>query len=416
MNVPVATKPSPPVRVLMAVPQYPYPVMGGLERQSHELAKALLSLGVGVQALSGRILPDQPRQETVEGVLVHRIPWPRQKFLRFIRTPLDLLSVLYAQRATYDVVHLHQFSWFGVFVILTARLLGKPVLMKLPSVGAHSLPGLARARLGALKLKAFGMTDAVVAMSAESLAELADVGYPPGSILRTPNGISLGPERGRPDASAGAPGPCRVVFVGRLSGEKRLVDLLTAWQKVTVAATRPATLELWGTGPDEADLKALCASLGIADSVVFLGHVEAVRDRLADMDVFVLTSEREGNSNAILEAMAAGLPVVSTRVGGTPMQVGQEGDHFLIEPGDRAALCARLVELIDDTAVRERVGAAMRERIRVHFDIRRVGATYAAAYRLLAANRRHEIAGVGNPIISPASKEEPGQGQPWQPG
>jgi len=407
--MPASQPPASPVRVLMAVPQYPYPVMGGLERQSHELAKALVAQGVRVQALSGRILPDQPRQETVEGVLVHRIPWPRHKLLRFIRTPFDLLAVLYAQRATYDVVHLHQFSWFGAFVILTARVLGKSVLTKLPSVGAHSLPGLANARLGALKLAIFRMTDSVVAMSTESLVELAGIGFPLDSVLRTPNGISVGAQHDRRHADDTDPGPCRVVFVGRLSGEKRLVDLLTAWQKVTATAARPATLELWGGGPDEADLKALCVSLGIADSVVFLGHVEAVRDRLADMDVFVLTSEREGNSNAILEAMAAGLPVVSTRVGGTPMQVGQEGAHFLVEPGDRDALCARLLELIEDATLRERVGRAMRERILLHFDIRRVARTYAAAYGLLAANRRHEIGGIGNPIITPASNGEPGR-------
>jgi glycosyltransferase involved in cell wall biosynthesis len=104
--------------------------------------------------------------------------------------------------------------------------------------------------------------------------------------------------------------------------------------------------------------------------------------------------------------MAAGLPVVSTRVGGTPMQVGAEGARFLVEPGDSDTLAARLLELIEDVDMRESTGNAMRERILRYFDIRRVAGTYAAAYRLLAANRPQEIAAVGNPIITPASNGE----------
>ncbi|MCL4721108.1 MAG: glycosyltransferase, partial [Gammaproteobacteria bacterium] len=179
------------LRVIMAVPQYPYPVMGGLERQSHELAKALLQLGVGVQAVSGKITDSQPNRETVEGILVHRIPWPQSKLRRFFQAPFSLFSALYRQRHTYDVIHLHQFSWFGIFVILAAGLLRKPVLTKLPSVGEMSLPGIASSPLGTIKLAIFKRTDAVVAMSGESLDELEAAGFPLQQVLRTPNGIRL---------------------------------------------------------------------------------------------------------------------------------------------------------------------------------------------------------------------------------
>lgn len=388
------------LRVLMAVPQYPYPVIGGLERQSHELAKALISLGVDVQAVSGKITADQPRRETVEGVLVHRIPWSQRKFIRFIRSPFDLFAVLYWQRHTYDVIHLHQFSGFGAFVILAAQLLRKPILTKLSTVGAMSLPGVARSRLGAIRLAIFRLTDSVVAMSAESLAELDAVGFPRQRVLRTPNGIRVLSPREKAAFRHVPPEPCRVVFVGRLSREKLVDDLLHVWQRVVRSTTVPATLELCGEGPAAADLKALSAALGIADSVAFRGHVESVREHLEEMDVFVLTSNREGNSNAILEAMAAGLPVVSTRVGGTPMLVGAEGAELLVEPGDRDGLHMRLTALIEDNGLRQAFGNAMRCRIHAHFDIERVAQTYAAAYRLLTSKRREEIFGVGNPIIA----------------
>lgn len=391
-----------PARVLMAVPQYPYPVVGGLERQSHELAKTLLALGVAVQAVSGKIEPTQPAQDWVEGVLVHRIPWSHMKWLRFIRTPFDLLRVFFAIRNTYDVVHLHQHSSFGLFVILLARLLGKPVLTKLPNVGELGLPGMRATRFGPLKLAIFKRSNAVVAMSSESLAELDVVGFPSGNVLATPNGIRMrgdvvGVNSIRPEKVA-----CRVVFVGRLIAQKMIEDLLHAWQQVSTNTARRVQLELWGSGPLEADLKQLCSALGLAESVVFRGHVDSVRDRLGEMDIFVLPSKAEGNSNAILEAMAAGLPVVSTRVGGTPMLVGAEGARFLIEPGDRAGLISRLLELVEDIGLRQRIGASMRQRVLDHFDIQRVAIAYAAAYDLLKVGEYERIGELANPVITNA--------------
>ncbi len=384
----------------MAVPQYPYPVMGGLERQAHELAKALVPLNVGVQALSGRTDASQSSRETVEGIAVHRIPWPENKYLRFARTPFDLLSVLYTQRHTYDVIHLHQFSWFGAFVVLAARLLRKPVITKLSSVGEQSLPGIAKSRFGALKLAIFKMTDAVVAMSGENLVELKAAGFPSSRALRTPNGIRISRKELDTDTHTKSQVACRVVFVGRLSEEKRINDLLHAWRRVILDSPVPATLDLWGDGPAEQALKSLCSSLGITESVSFRGHVDSVRDQLPNMDVFVLTSNREGNSNAILEAMAAGLPIVSTRVGGTPMQVGAEGCRFPITPGDRDALYDRLMELISNPELRKSAGDAMRNRILTYFDMELVARTYANAYRLLITKQRDSLMTIGNPIIS----------------
>src|ERR1039458_5751960 len=85
-------------RVLMVIPQYPYPVLGGLERQAHELALALRVLGVNVQVLSGRVMPTQPDLEDVEGISVHRLPWTHRRWARFLRMPLHLFFALYRLR------------------------------------------------------------------------------------------------------------------------------------------------------------------------------------------------------------------------------------------------------------------------------------------------------------------------------
>ena len=386
-------------RVMMVVPQYPYPVVGGLERQAHELAKALRELGLDVLALSGRVDPGQPSYEIVEGITVFRIPWSRKKYVRFVRTPFDLYRVLRAQRKTYDVIHLHQHSWFGLFTILAARWLRIPILTKLPNVGKFGLPGLAAQRFGGLKLAILLCSDALVAMSRETLDELQHAHFPTGRVLSTPNGIQL--DRVRPVRNAGAfsPQPCRVVFVGRLSEQKRLDSLLAAWSKLIHSEKAYAILELWGSGPMETVLRRRCDELGLADSTIFRGHVEDVCSQLSAMDVFVLPSHAEGNSNALLEAMAAGLPIVSTRVGGTPMLVGHEGANFLCKPGDVHSLAANLLKLIRDPELRAQVGLAMRRRVERHFDINRVAKTYADAYRFLTVGQRDRVQESSNPVV-----------------
>ena len=124
-----------------------------------------------------------------------------------------------------------------------------------------------------------------------------------------------------------------------------------------------------------------------------------MRGALSDYDVFVLPSHYEGNSNAILEAMAAGLPVVSTRVGGTPMQVGEAGAKFLHEPGDTAALAELMKQFIADAGLRAELGLAMRHRAEQFFDISQVASTYACAYRLLSAGKRNEVASASSPVV-----------------
>lgn len=386
-------------RVMMVVPQYPYPVVGGLERQAHELAKALRELGLDVLALSGRVEPGQLANETVEGITVFRIPWSRKKYVRFLRTPFDLCRVLRAQRKTYNVIHLHQHSWFGLFTILVAKWLRVPILTKLPNGGGFGLPGMATRRFGSLKLAILLRSDALVAMSRESLAELQHAHFPAGRVLATPNGIRLGTGRSVTNARTINTQPCRVVFVGRLSEQKRLDSLLAAWSKVVHAEKAHAILEMWGSGPMETVLRLRCDELGLADFTIFRGYVEDVRSRLPEMDVFVLPSHAEGNSNALLEAMAAGLPIVSTRVGGTPMLVGHEGANFLCEPGNVDSLAVNMLKLIQDPELRVQVGSAMRRRVERHFDINRVAQTYADAYRFLTMGQRDRVNEASDPVI-----------------
>ncbi|OQX12880.1 MAG: hypothetical protein BWK76_17015 [Desulfobulbaceae bacterium A2] len=382
------------LRVLMLVTNYPYPVVGGLERQAHELAKSLRAIGTRVQVISNSIAPRQTAQEAVEGIPVERIPWPKRRWARFPRAALDLSQRLYRRRREYDVLHIHQPGWFGLFSIMLARAYGKPVLTKLP--GTIGMAGTTAHAWGRFKLRVLRCSDAIVVMSRESMDELLAIGFPACRILACPNGITCDDMSVSPQAGTQL---CRVAFVGRLSQEKNVDVLLTAWKKVLTRVNCRCRLELWGSGPLESALRHQCSELGITDSVCFHGYVPGVREQLPGSDILVLPSRSEGNSNALLEAMAAGLPVVATRVGGTPMLMGSEWAGFLCEPGDAGALADRLLALIHDPELRERMGRALRRRVEQFFVMQHIAATYAAAYRFLATGQRDRISEASNSVV-----------------
>jgi len=385
------------MRILMVSPKYPFPVVGGLERQAHELAKALVQRGHSVHVVSSRFDSRQNEVEIIDGIQVHRVPWNESRLVRFVFLPFRLVRLLVQVRAQVDLIHVHNISWFGAFITLLARALGKPVITKLPNIGDLGIPAMRRHPLGLLHVALLKMSDSIIAMTPESMSELASIHYPLAQVLKVMNGIPLSRAPFSPPGSRQAE-TVNAVFVGRLSPEKGLLDLLLAWANVKARTTRPVKLRLIGTGPQEGELRALAAALDLGDTVEFTGYCEDVQAELSKADLFVLPSYAEGNSNAILEAMRAGLPVIATRVGGTPIQVGSNGQHFLVKPGDREALADRLFELIEDDVVRRNVGAFMHARMTKLFSIEQVAATYEKAYELILAGRRQDI-GQLNPAL-----------------
>ena len=383
------------MRILMAVPKYPFPVVGGLERQAHELSKTLVARGHIVHAVSGLFDPAQKKIDLIDGVWVHRMYWSESRSLRFLWLPFTLTHMVVKLMREMDLVHVHNISWFGAFITLIAKALGLPVITKLPNIGDFGIPGMRLHPFGFLRVTLLRHSDAIIAMTPESMVELAEIGYPSGMVLKVSNGISLSPSNFSDFSSRLNGGSA--IFVGRLSLEKGLIDLLYAWVTVKNRYCH-AKLRILGEGPQESELKLLSQTLSLGDSVEFCGFCADVQAELEKADLFVLPSYAEGNSNAILEAMRSGLPVVATRVGGAAIQVGSEGVRFLFKPGDREALAGHLVTLIEDKALRNRQGMAMRNRVESTFAIDRVAVIYETAYQLLVTGCRQQI-GQLNPYL-----------------
>lgn len=198
-------------------------------------------------------------------------------------------------------------------------------------------------------------------------------------------GAPQGPEaRAAARAELGLPQDAFVVgTVGNLTPKKDQATLLAAHARLRPHHPR-ARLVLIGAGPLESRLRAHADELGVTDSVLFAGSRPDVPALLPGLDVFTLSSRQEGLPVALMEAMTSGLPAVVTRVGGMP-EVLDDGDQgLLVEPGDPAALAAALGRLADDRELRERLGAAARERA-ARFDVagaqRAVEAVYEQVLR-----------------------------------
>ena len=170
------------------------------------------------------------------------------------------------------------------------------------------------------------------------------------------------------------------VAVARLSPEKDLGTLLEA--AALVVRTIPGfQLEIAGAGPCRPDLVKLAGSLCLGDRVRFLGEVSDIPALLARAGLFVLPSLTEGISLTVLEAMARGLPVVATRVGGNPEVVDDGRSGLLVPPRNPQALADALCRLWQDSALAARLGRAGRRRAEAHFDVRHMVAAYEDLYR-----------------------------------
>ena len=162
----------------------------------------------------------------------------------------------------------------------------------------------------------------------------------------------------------------RLLFVGRLAAVKGLPVLLEAVARL--AKERPEViLRVVGYGPDRAKLEDRAKQLGIRRSVEFLGYQSQaqVRDLLRQTDTFVMASFAEGVPVVLMEAMAAGVPVVATRIAGVPELVEDAAHGFLVPPGDAAALAEKAAILLDDADLRNRFGAAGRAKVEREFNI-----------------------------------------------
>ncbi|MGE3292479.1 MAG: glycosyltransferase, partial [Geminicoccaceae bacterium] len=252
-----------------------------------------------------------------------------------------------AIRAARAEVVISFLSATNVLTLLATRRLGIPVIVSergdpdrtlLPRTWRHA------------RALTYPLADCVVAQTEYALARLGRAVRHRGTVIANP----VSTYGHRPDADGH-----EISGVGHLMPVKGFDVLIEAFAQ-TVKAHPDWRLVLWGEGPDRASLLALAERQDVADRVSCPGRSEAPGSWLASTTIFVLSSRHEGLPNALIEAMAAGTPVIATDcpVGGPRSVVAEGLDGLLVPPDDVGAMAAALERMMASRAFRDRLGGA----------------------------------------------------------
>ena len=326
--------------------------------------------------------------------------------LRHVRRPIhpwhDMLGLIelfrLCRRFRPDIVHAHS-SKAGALGRLAAALAGVPIRV-------FTVHGWAFGAYGGLQGRCYlwlerwlsRLTTSVVCV-AVAVRELGLTARAcePGQTVVIHNAVDVTSFPGlRPRSD-----PPLVISVGRFAFPKDFDTLVRA-----LASIRPDfRAVLVGDGPELFQVRAALRRHGLLPRVELLGARRDVHDLLASADVFVLSSRSEGFPVSILEAMAAGLPVVASDVGGVAEAVVEGETGLLVPAGDAAALARALERLLEDPALRSRLGEPGRERAGRFFDVETFRLAHLGLYR-------RELERRGLPV---SAVPEPGERRSWAP-
>ncbi len=374
----------PPKRVLRVIARLN---MGGPSLHVAYLTAGLRPRGYETTLVAGELARGESSMAFVAeqlGVELHPLVQLHREVspVRDLVAAVRLARLIRAERP--DIVHTHTAKAGAVGRVAAVLAGGRRRPLIVHTFHGHVLRGY----FGPLRTTAFRLletllaasSDALVAVSPQVRDDLVALGIAPRekfAVVRL--GIELErrvlAESGTREETRrllGVPeGRFLVGWVGRMTGVKRTEDVLRALQLLRGRGV-DAGVCLVGDGPDRDEVEREAHRLGIARHCFYLGYQEDIARWYAAVDAVVLPSENEGTPVSVIEALAAGRPVVATRVGGVPDVVTDGKDGFLVEVGDVAALADRLARLAADADLRESMGAAGRARVLSRYAVDRL--------------------------------------------
>lgn len=383
------------IRVLMIVRQY-YPWVGGTEQQARKLAKALSMLGVKVQISTGWWFRNTPSFEYIDDIPVRRnfTAWGSfgikglRKFSGYLYM-ITLAIHLWRSKKSYDLIHIHGLNYHSFVGILMAKWLNKKSLVKVACSGKGSdILKMKRNNLIPGTREMFPTTrscNCVIALNQSIADEFVEEGFLPDKIVCLPNGVAIPSDK--PDSFKSLSNNKRevkIVFAGRLHPQKG-PDILIESLNI-LAKEHPELdwrIDLLGQGVLQPSLENRVKECGLIDRVTFQGAVTNVNDYLVSADIFVLPSRAEGMSNALLEAMAMGLPCVATDVPGNNELIAHNQDGLLTTAEDPYDMSLMLSRLIKDVALRKKLGQAALKKVIENYSIEVVAKSYIQLYNNL---------------------------------
>lgn len=413
------------------------PLVGGAEAQAEKHARQLQALGHEAMIMTLRHSKAWPKYEVLDGLPIVRVNGIRRRngwlhIGRFGHPFIDIAMFckLLLLRQSYDVVHVMQLSSMSAIATLVCKLTRKPIIISIQSAGpnaeqraqlkhgvtlmadtittidptflkvqdddwvAGDIENLPHSTFGGHAILRFlKQSDAFFqVLSTRSRAYLLENGFRPEQIVHLPNGVDIYKFQplARPDVQKAERD---ILCVSRLEYPKGVDVLLHAWGRMMHAPDEwrrhlKPRLRIVGQGIFKPQMERIVAELGIQDSVEFLGLRRDVVDLLQRSWGFVLPSRWEGMPNALLEAMACGLPCVATRVSGSEDIVTDGVNGLLVAPEEPQAMAEALRQLIENEALMEQLAREARTTIVRDYQIRTIAERSLRLYQhLLTRNQ-----------------------------
>lgn len=418
-------------RVYIAIETF-HPIPGGAETQALAQGRILRERGYVTTIITLRFDRAWLPREVMEGVPVVRVAGTllggREKLPRLFQKLLYLLAILvlgwtlWQHRQRYDLLYVYQIGLLALPAALVSRLANKPMVISLRSTGSgkaassRSKAALVAGPLDATApwLQVNGKTRVggdlaalervgkpvkrfahallnrahavVVILSSSMKGYLSAHDFILPDIQLIPNGVDI--IRFNPiDADTFIGERSQIVIcISRLNYEKGIDVLLQAWRLVHEQIVQ-ARLIIVGNGDIQIQLEHMAKALGITDSVEFAGLRSDIPAQLHRGGLAVLPSRAEGMPNALLEAMACGLPCVATRVSGSEDIIRHGVNGLLVESEDYQGLAQALLTLLRDPALAEKYGHAARATIEKHYSLEHIADMYVELYQRIADHR-----------------------------
>jgi glycosyltransferase involved in cell wall biosynthesis len=386
-------------RVVILTPFF-RPIVGGVESNAERLAKYFSAAGLGVTILTKRLTNDLADHDSIDGVPIERIGplGPRAPMAKWKMLPA-VTSWLVRRRDEYDVVCSIDCRGVGLGALAARGVSGRPVVVQPQTTGVLAADGTStgvaaavKQTLGAMYVRADAIACIARTIEREALSRHAPrerVHYLPNAIDMTRFRPPAADERARARQRFQIPGHAVVaVFLGRLSKEKGVGELLDAWRILQpqpdahlIVAGPDMTGHAWDLGPDA---RAFAAAHGLTASVHFVGPTNDVPGLMHAADLAVQPSHFEALGLSAIEALACGVPVVASAVGGLVDFVADGVNGCTCPPKDAAALAECIRRLIVDVGFRQRASAQARASVAAEYDERVVFERFADLVRRLA--------------------------------
>lgn len=367
-----------------------YPHVGGSETQALNLSRKLQEMGIKLFVLTRRTLKEMAPYEEVRGIRVYRVLPNGTGLPTLLMASFSFAWFLFEKRNDYDIIHCHGMGWAGPVSSLMGMLLRKKTIVKVATAGDISGKIAGKKEIpqwiNAIRLTLLKRASGLICISYEIADELRKKGFPEKRLVHIANGVDIERFALRDEKRKLLPqDKLNIIFSGRLVYRKGIDVLLEAFKRI-VTHYPQTHLHILGSaklqmGDEYEDkLRGFVRDNNLKDAVTFHGDMDNVEDYLKEADIFAFPSRHEGLPNALLEAMACGLPVVATSIGGIVDVIKNGENGILVEPDDVDGLCKEITGMINSTDLRERLGKAARNTVEKGYSLEAIAGKYLELY------------------------------------